>query len=235
MQIQPSSKELHDMDIQNKLAGGDNLVKVSINYFCHLMTTSRSRHCCLWPKAKDLGITWLVVLAVIILLRWCQLKDNFKSLEPSGNAVASSISRWMTLSFLTNLAPVMILLLVTLERTERSDQYLSDSGPGASHLQRQYEQCQNNQRHQLSTLILSVKIRSYFDTGNSKQINNWLMQLPKSGWLWPDVGIKSSQFSPQEESGHFYLKSDVFQNSPESHQTFGFILKYKQYVQTFQN
>ena len=40
-----------------------------------------------------------------------------------------------------------------------NDQYLSEFGPGASHLQKQQEQCQNSHLHQLSTFISSENRR----------------------------------------------------------------------------
>ena len=76
-------------------------------------------------------------------------------IAPSGNAVLSSISICMTLSFLVNLTPVMTLFDSISLTTGFNDQYLSEFGPGASHLQKQYEQCQKSHLHQLSTLISS--------------------------------------------------------------------------------
>ena len=55
--------------------------------------------------------------------------------------------------------------------------------------------------------------------------------------VWPDVGVKCSQIlskvakqSPQQ----FELNSDVFQNRPKSHQTFGLLLYGNSLPKTFQ-
>ena len=72
----------------------------------------------------------------------------------------TSICKWKIYS-----NPIFTLLLKKIKNLvsyilpNTITMHLSESGPGASHLQRQYEQWKNNHLHQLSTFILSKRER----------------------------------------------------------------------------
>ena len=128
-----------------------------------------------WQK-RDTNLTILLCDFRYTLMITCnRISLNYL---PSGRAVLSSISAWMILSFLTNLIPVMILFESTSLSIDFNDQYLSELGPGASHLQKQYEQCQNNHLHQLSTFISSEKSLVLFYSDIFSKFFGLLREIP---------------------------------------------------------